>query len=157
MTDMLAYIHESNCIEGYDSKKADKLGIDAWAWLIKQKQLNKGVICKLQKQLTLFQDDLQPNWRGYYRDINVSVGGRVCPAWHIVPHLMENWLLDYGDPNKEFDPLVAHIALEHCHPWADGNGRTGRLILWWHQSKKGQPLTMYKNSEKYEIYYPLFR
>ena len=155
--DWAKYIHESNLIEGYNSEEADKCLGEAWNYLSKQTKLTHGKIKTAQRLATNHQTDLKSNWRGQYRRIPVWIAGREAPSFGLVPHLMENWLLDYADWEKEFDPLYAHILFEKCHGFVDGNGRTGRLILWWHQIRKGQEPTLFKNSEKHEVYYPLFR
>jgi Fic family protein len=152
---MEQHIRESNLIEGIDDPAHDKQGMIAWLWLLKQKKLDHSIICHLQKRITLKQD-MPPHWRGYYRDtaqVNVTVGGRVPPAYHLVRGLMDNWLLDY----KKLGPLQAHIRFEKIHPFCDGNGRAGRMLLWWHQLQVGELPTLFLATEKNEKYYPLFQ
>lgn len=133
---MARHFHESNLIEGYDNPEFDRQMKVAWDLLMKEDVLTHGIIKKVQKILTLKQDDLLPNQRGYYRgeaanNLEVMIGGRMAkPSW-MVQSLMDNWLLDY----LHLSPKGAHIRFEHIHPFADGNGRTGRMLMWWSEIK----------------------
>lgn len=152
-------IRESNAIEEvYDPKETGQ-SLIAWRELAKETKLGVGLLMHTQKTITLHQDDLMPHQRGYTRSLSktsVTIGGRVAPSWRIVDGLLDNWLLDYADPAQDFDPLKAHIRFEKIHPFVDGNGRTGRMLLWWHQMRKGQEPSMFTALEKFEKYYPLF-
>lgn len=154
MTDMKRHIHESNLIEGYDDLRADQMGEAAWAWLMTQPvlALNHNIICKLQKRITLFQTDLQPDWRGYYRTIPVWVGRREG-----VPHTEIKNKMDYLISIFTFThPRPWHVEFEKVHPFVDGNGRTGRMLMWWMEHHRGEKPTLILNSEK-QKYYGWFR
>jgi hypothetical protein len=77
---------------------------------------------------------------------------RVMPPWTLVKGLMDNWLLDYRD----LGPKNAHIRFERIHPFVDGNGRTGRMLMWWHERMLGLEPTLIKAEEK-EKYYEWFK
>lgn len=152
---MLLHIYNSNLIENIDDPEADAQSCEAWAYLLQQKELTPDIICKLQKMITLSQADLMPNERGYYRDmakVNVYMSGSVPPLYHMVKPLMDNWLLDY----KELPPLAAHIRFEKIHPFVDGNGRTGRMLMWWQERQAGLEPTLIKYEER-DKYYELFK
>lgn len=144
-------IHESNLIEGYDDRLSDFMGVVAWRYLEALDTLAHSDIAFAQHLVTLHQDDLQPSWRGNYRDVSnerVQVGGHEVVAPKMVPAYMENWLLDY----QTVEPIAMHIRFEKIHPFVDGNGRTGRLLLWWMQLKRGEPLTEITYEKRNEYY-----
>lgn len=154
---MKNYIHESNLIENIDDREEDERSLNAWLWLVEQPELSHSVICRLQKRITLRQHNLMPNQRGYYRgtagnNVNVTIGGKAGADFRMVPFLMDNWLLDF----MKMDPVAAHMRFEKIHPFVDGNGRTGRMIMWWQQLQLGSKPVLFRNSEKHDIYYRLF-
>lgn len=80
----------------------------------------------------------------------------VPPAASEVPHLFSNLVQYMQDPSQAdllVQAAVAHYQFESIHPFYDGNGRTGRLIIPLYLYEKG--LTSYPNlyvSEFFEKY-----
>ncbi len=70
-------------------------------------------------------------------DIEPFPGGMTPPPWPEVPALINSWVADahaLADTPAREAPLpeaVAslHARFEQIHPFLDGNGRTGRLVL----------------------------
>jgi Fic family protein len=66
-------------------------------------------------------------------DIQPFPGGMTPPSWVEVPAAMNDWLdtvRDLPDNNRPIEALAAvHNRFERVHPFLDGNGRTGRLLL----------------------------
>lgn len=149
---MRELIEQSNLIEGIDDPAEIEQSLVAWDYLIKYKaNLSHTTIRKVQKIITLHQTDLRPDQRGYYRDmskVNVRVGWHIPPAWALVPAAMDAWLLEY----KELDPWPAHKRFETIHPFVDGNGRTGRMLMWWQEVKSGLEPTMISAADRF-VYY----
>lgn len=78
---------------------------------------------------------------GRYRTIAVRVGGYLPPVPDQVSGLMFE-LLDWW--NKSSDALspvlssaIVHYRFEAIHPFADGNGRTGRALALWELYRRG--------------------
>jgi cell filamentation protein, protein adenylyltransferase len=68
-------------------------------------------------------------------DIQPFPGGMVPPPWTEVPALVDTWiadaskLADVAGPALPEALAVAHARFEQIHPFLDGNGRAGRLVL----------------------------
>jgi fido (protein-threonine AMPylation protein) len=68
-------------------------------------------------------------------DIEPFPGGMQPPAWTEVPALMREWITDAQAVRGSDEATIAetlatlHARFEQLHPFLDGNGRAGRLIL----------------------------
>lgn len=153
--DMTDHIHQSNLIEDIDSPQYDKRSQEAWVFLLKQEKLTNEVVKSVQGIITSPQRDLPQNAKGEYRDkggYNVWIGGRKAPEPYMVETLMDNWLED----SQNMTPSEAHVQFEWIHPFGDGNGRTGRMLMWWHEIQLDREPTLVNLSERQE-YYEWFR
>lgn len=72
---------------------------------------------------------------GRFRRTAVSIrGARLTPpAAAQVPGLIAEWATWVAEEGEQYEPIVraaiAHHGFEAVHPFKDGNGRTGRLLL----------------------------
>jgi Fic family protein len=78
---------------------------------------------------------------GRYRTVAVRVGGYVPPPPSDVSGLMLELLEWWSDEAGQLSPLLSsailHYRFEAIHPFADGNGRTGRALSLWELYRRG--------------------
>ncbi len=69
---------------------------------------------------------------GHYRKQNVKVGNLIPPPSPKIAELMKE-LEQFINTDETFSPLIkaglAHVQFETIHPFLDGNGRIGRLLI----------------------------
>lgn len=94
--------------------------------------------------------------RGVYRKVPVRIVGAVNePAQpFMIRPLMEQLLKDYEDSQENMVTKMArfHILFESIHPFIDGNGRTGRLLVNLELMKAGYPPIDIKFSDRLTYY-----
>jgi Fic family protein len=78
---------------------------------------------------------------GRYRSIAVRVGGHVPPPAGDVSGLMFELLDWWNTRAASLSPVLSsailHYRFEDIHPFADGNGRTGRALALWELYRRG--------------------
>ena len=78
---------------------------------------------------------------GRYRTIRVRVGPYSPPPPELVSGLMfellEWWNKDSGSLAPVLSSAIVHYQFEAIHPFADGNGRTGRALALWELYRRG--------------------
>jgi Fic family protein len=78
---------------------------------------------------------------GKYRMIAVRVGQYRPPAADAVSGLMFELLEWWNTTSKQLSPVLSsailHYRFESIHPFADGNGRTGRALALWELYRRG--------------------
>lgn len=95
--------------------------------------LGEALIKHLHALLKTGTTDAQKDWFavGDYKQLPNEVGGmQTCPPEN-VHERMAALLESYNDIAKKTfaDVLDFHVAFERIHPFQDGNGRVGRLVL----------------------------
>lgn len=83
--------------------------------------------------------DKSKSFAGKFRDVEVVIRDRQGNIIHQgvlskdLPHALKEMITWYHENKKKFKPLVLaaimHNQFEHIHPFQDGNGRVGRLLL----------------------------
>jgi len=132
----------------------------AFDYMLEHKQdITKDFICRLHQiitQNTLKEEIL--NQVGKYRTSQVFIKGRtwIPPKPSKVPNEMRNLLVWYSKNKKKLHPIILstyfHIAFETIHPFIDGNGRVGRLLMNFILHKHKYPMINIPNKKKFDYY-----
>jgi len=135
-------------------------------------KVNHRLICQIQGLITAEQhlkpgaDYLPRKFVGKYRQVGVRIAGRIAPDYPLVPELMDDWLNgvkaifklpDSVEP-KELIGLVAraHFDYEFIHPFADGNGRSGRALVYFMLRRLGLKPFIFTAHDRFQTYYRCF-
>jgi Fic family protein len=104
---------------------------------------------------------INDNYAGRIRNTGeyVRVGWHIAPAPELVKPMLEDLINDYNsNDSKYFLEKIAefHLRFETIHPFCDGNGRMGRLLINLQLAALGYPPVIIQNKGKREEYYPIF-
>lgn len=95
--------------------------------------VSESFIKLLHRTLKNGTSDSRKSWFavGEYKKLPNEVGGRETTAPEDVAKDVRQLLESYNlQKEKRFEEIIAfHVAFERIHPFQDGNGRVGRLIL----------------------------
>src|SRR3989344_3952701 len=102
--------------------------------------------------------ETKPDIAGKYRNYLVRVGSYIAPHWNEIKPTMSQ-IIEFVNKSK-LNPVElaarAHYTFESIHPFGDGNGRIGRLLMnhiLWHA---GYPMLIieYKKRKSYYDAFP---
>ena len=146
----IVFTYNTNAIEGsaitleeareiiHDKISPNKLLRD-----VKETEAHSKVFLKMLDKKEEISNELLLRWHkeifsetklditGKYRDYLVRVGPHIAPDWQDVKKMMNN-LVHFINEEK-LNPVElsakAHYRFEKIHPFGDGNGRIGRLLM----------------------------
>lgn len=152
------FLVESNAIEGEFSEQALKDAMQAWtcgAIIYKAEPISIDLILAIHRRL---MKTLNPRIAGVIRKCDVWVGGRMG----FKPSEIREELRLLVNPGLY--PILSeetikswHVQFEKIHPFEDGNGRTGRILMNLQRLKIGLPLLIIHTGEEQMNYYKWFR
>lgn len=163
---MYEIIYQSNLIEGIQTPYIETFSLEpgferplhpeltnhkeALAYVIKnyEKEITESDIKHIHK--TLMESFLED--AGEYRKTKVWIGLKGCPYYTSVPKLMRNLETNISKLSSKDNLWNSHHEFETIHPFRDGNGRTGRLLLNWLSLKYNNEFTVVENAKKQTYY-----
>lgn len=121
-------------------------------------ELSEGFVLFLHKMLIMNIDD---KIAGRFRTTGefVRVGQHIAPAPEQVASLMTRALEQYASDEESYvtDTIARfHLEFERIHPFCDGNGRIGRVLMNYQLFRHGFPAVIIRDKEK-SIYYQSLR
>lgn len=104
-------------------------------------------------------EETKPDIAGIFRNYPVRVGLYLAPDWHKVEdHISQ--LTKFVNESK-LNPVElaarAHYTFEKIHPFGDGNGRIGRLLMNYILWKNGYPMLIIEYKKRKSYYKALQR
>lgn len=120
---------------------------------------------ELSESLILFLHDMlmrniDESISGRFRKAHeyVRVGTHIAPAAEHIERMIENILIEYSSDHETYfiDKIAKfHLDFETIHPFNDGNGRIGRVLINYQLARVGFPSVIIRDKEK-KIYYDGF-
>ena len=164
--EIIEFLRESNNIEDVWDDLSFQQALFAWCYIIEEDKLTEDILLKTHKILMLHQP-LQPDEKGYFRKVAVGMNlgngtFKEFKPWYTVPDLMKQWIVNANDLVKnglgDNEKLLEKINQEHhvsfggIHPFIDGNGRMGRILMNWQRYQLGMDVLVIKEKEKDKYY-----
>ena len=114
-------------------------------------EFNEGFIRKLNETINRDIKDTEG-----YRTVQVFIRGseHIPPAPEKVPNLMTYFIYNYNHNEQNIFYKLAkyHIEFEKIHPFEDGNGRTGRLLLNYELIKNNLPPVVISKDDRVKYF-----
>jgi Fic family protein len=92
-------------------------------------------------------------------DEYVRVGTHIAPPPEHIDKLLSKLITQYAsNQDVYFIDNIAfyHLEFERIHPFCDGNGRIGRVLINQQLAELGYPPIIIRNKSKHQSYYPSF-
>ncbi len=148
----IEFLWQSNLIEDEPSAEALAGALRAWDWINQNTTEEHFYIGDIMVIHRFLMENLNSRIAGRIRKVNVTVGNKTCPNPGSLGRLLALWFDTYRGADTEELIKEAHIKFEGIHPFEDGNGRIGRIIMNWQHIKTGLPILIIKEREKEEYY-----
>jgi Fic family protein len=164
------FLRESNAIEREYSNEAFEDAKQAWITgvLNAKDDFSIDLMCGIHRRL---MKRLNPKIKGNIRTVPVYVGNsksyRECLKPKLIrgelKKLFDSWnntkekLKEMPDSTKEAFVKEWHIRFEGIHPYIDGNGRTGRILMNLQRLMLGLPILIIHEGKEQMDYYKWFK
>ena len=121
-----------------------------------EEEISDQLLLKWNKEIF---KETKPDIAGKFRNYQVRVGPYLAPDWHNIKNLLAQLVTFTNQSNLNSVELAAraHYIFEKIHPFGDGNGRTGRLLMNYILWKNGYPMLIIEYKKRKSYYKALQR
>lgn len=120
-------------------------------------EITREFILELHRMITIntLREDLVSQL-GKYRTVQVFIGRNIPPKPSDVPKKMALLFRWYSKNKKKLHPIILasffHTEFEKIHPFVDGNGRVGRLLMNFILHKNNYPMVNIPKLRRFRYY-----
>jgi len=117
--------------------------------------LSHGWLFRLHAILLKNTQNVSKEWYavGGYKTVQNYVGGRITTRPEHVHLKMTSLMEEMDENNMDLESITKfHCEYEHIHPFIDGNGRTGRLLMFRQCLKNNVPLFIVEFASRLRYY-----
>lgn len=169
----IAFTYNTNAIEGstitLEETRAlfiDQISPNKPLKDVRETETHRKVFFEMLKTQEPLSNELLLKWHEeIFKETKPDLAGKIR-TWpvRVGPHLAPDWL----EIGKQMDQLIAfinestmnpvdiavraHYIFEKIHPFGDGNGRIGRLLMNYILWKNGYPMFITENTKKKQYY-----
>tara|TARA_Y100000310_G_C20569082_1_gene757056 strand:+ start:158 stop:655 length:498 start_codon:yes stop_codon:yes gene_type:complete len=151
------FLKESNYIEKEYSGQAFVDAMVAWDYAFDGREdINLKYVLGIHGFLL---ENLWPEIAGKVRKGGVKIGGRKYERKpkKVLEGEIKDWIKSCEGMTCEEDVRQAHIRFEHMHPFRDGNGRVGRILMNVQRLNLGLDLLVIHEGWEQSNYYRWFK
>lgn len=117
-------------------------------------EISKEIIILLHQMLI---GGINDNIAGRFREVGefVRVGAYIAPSPEFIEKVIDEIIIEYtSDHNAYLIDKIAkfHLDFENLHPFNDGNGRIGRVLINFQLQRLGFPNLIIRDKEKQKYY-----
>ena len=155
--EIVEFLQESNFIEGEYSEEAYQDALQSWMMInIAKEDISPDLILGVH---SILMKRLNKRIAGKFRKCQVGIMTRegFKEAIHYTKINEELEKLCDEKPMNEIAIKNWHIRFEKIHPFEDGNGRTGRILMNYQRIKLGIPILVIHTGKEQQEYYKWFK
>ncbi len=150
----IEFLKESNAIESEYSNEALEDAKTAYVVAFKKrKKINIELIKEIHFELL---KNLNNRIAGKIRKCPIYVGNSItykeCLKPEKINKALDYWIKTYSKLKKDFEIKEAHVQFEEIHPFEDGNGRVGRILMNIQRLNANLPIMVIYEKEKSKYY-----